>query len=147
MDFPEHIKRALEALGDKNRRKILLSLEPPNNLTYSEIKELLNEDISSKGTITYHLHKLESAGLISNYVEFAQGNRVHSYYEATPLCKELIESIFSVYEGKNKTSLLPIPTATNYSWAETTSSSTVTTYISESNSAAFNKNELLRTPV
>lgn len=101
MDFPEHIKRALEALGDKSRRKILLSLEPPNTLTYSEIRALLKEDLSSKGTVTYHIHKLESAGLISNYIAIDSNERERSFYSATPLCKDLISAIFNIYEGRN----------------------------------------------
>ncbi len=101
MDFSEPIRRALEALGDKNRRNIVISLEPPNKLTYSEIAELLKKDVASKGTVTYHIHKLESAGLISNYVEFSQGRREHSYYRATSLCISLVNSILNVYEGSS----------------------------------------------
>ena len=114
MDFPEPIKRALEALGDKNRRKMLLLLENTPSLSYSEINAHFKDELSSKGTINYHIDKLESAGLISNYLETTPGERPHSYYEVTPLCQSLINAIYEVYEGKVKVTAHPVSCALNY---------------------------------
>lgn len=101
MDFPEPIVRAFAALDSKERRNILLLLQEYGGLSYSEICEKMKGRIV-KGTLSYHLNKLESAGLISNYVNIKLGKEsYYSFYKYTPLCKKLIDSIFKVYEGKS----------------------------------------------
>ncbi|MEM3484999.1 MAG: helix-turn-helix domain-containing protein [Candidatus Methanomethyliaceae archaeon] len=99
MDFPEPIVRAIEALDSRERRKILQLLQDHGGLSYSAICKKMEGRIV-KGTLSYHLNKLEAAGLISNYVKTDLGKESrYSFYKCTPLCIKLVYSIFKSFEG------------------------------------------------
>jgi DNA-binding transcriptional ArsR family regulator len=94
-DFPSLIVRAIEALGDKNRRQILISLNNSCRLAYSQILQLTGLE---KGTLNHHLEKLVSGALVRNFRGDSPASVYTSFYELSPIGHRLVDQIFGAFE-------------------------------------------------
>jgi DNA-binding transcriptional ArsR family regulator len=93
-DFPSMIVRALEALGDKNRREILIHLKNKGALAYSELQVATSLE---KGTLNHHLERLMAGALIRNYRGESPANQYSSFYELSSIGGRLIENILESF--------------------------------------------------
>jgi len=89
-DFPAVIVRAIEALGDRSRRKILFVLESRGEAAYSELQTATS---LKKGTLNHHLEKLMAGALIRNFRGGSPVSQYSSFYELTTIGHELLENI------------------------------------------------------
>jgi DNA-binding transcriptional ArsR family regulator len=94
-DFPSLIVRAIEALGDRNRRQILISLNNSGPLAYSQIVQLTK---LGKGTLNHHLEKLVSGALVRNFRGDSPASVYTSFYELSPIGRRLVDQIFGAFE-------------------------------------------------
>ena len=89
--FPPEINRALDALGQENRRKIILFILKKKNMSFSDLIEYTELNSS---TLNFHLKELMKAGLINNYYSKSENpGRKYSYYELTDFGKDFCKAL------------------------------------------------------
>jgi DNA-binding MarR family transcriptional regulator len=93
-DFPKPIVNILEALSDKQRRRMILYINREDASSWTQLSEFLGLE---KGTLNHHLNELEAAGMIRNFSKEVPEDRYHSYYELTPLAERTIAAIFDAF--------------------------------------------------
>ena len=88
--FPPEIKRALEALGNENRQKIILNLIKKGKLSFSDLLKITNLNSS---TLNFHLRELMKGSLINNFYKKSENQKDYSYYEITSFGKDFLKSL------------------------------------------------------
>ena len=101
--IPEDFELLLKVLGHSSRIKISLLLFKSESLSLSKIVKSLNQENS---VALNHIHKLELAGVVQNYLKKSKNSREYSFYELTKYGKkiiyDLIENYNDYYNTKNK---------------------------------------------
>jgi DNA-binding transcriptional ArsR family regulator len=95
-DFPLSLVRAVEALSEKHRREIFMSLNDKPGLAYSELKAITGLD---KGTLNHHLEKLIAGALIRNFRGESPANQYTSFYEISSIGKRLLTNLYSTFSA------------------------------------------------
>lgn len=89
--FPPEINRALDALGQKNRRKIISFIIDKKKMSFSDLIEHINLNSS---TLNFHLKELMKASLIKNFYRKSENpGRKYSYYELTDFGKDFCKAL------------------------------------------------------
>jgi DNA-binding HxlR family transcriptional regulator len=94
MDFPRSIVDAIDALGDKHRRQILIYLKEKGALAYSELQSITSLE---KGTLNHHLERMMTGAVIRNFRGEFPTSQYNSYYELSGIGRRLVESIFAAF--------------------------------------------------
>ena len=90
-NFPPEINRALDALGQENRRKIISVIINKKKMSFSDLNEYIELNSS---TLNFHLKELMKAGLINNYYSKSENpDRKYSYYELTDFGKDFCKAL------------------------------------------------------
>lgn len=90
-NFPPEIGRALNALGQENRRKIISLIVNKKRMCFSDLVESTNLTTS---TLNFHLKELMKASLINNYYSKSENpGRKYSYYELTDFGKDFCKAL------------------------------------------------------
>jgi len=91
LDFPPEIKRALDALGQEKRRKIISFIINKKKMSFSDLVEDTNLNSS---TLNFHLKKLMKASLINNYYsKSVNPGRKYSYYKLSDFGKDFCKAL------------------------------------------------------
>ena len=91
LSFPPVLSRALDALGQENRRKIITLVMSNKDISFSDLSSELNMNSS---TLNFHLKELMKASLIDNhYAKTENPGRKYSYYKMTSFGEDLCKSL------------------------------------------------------
>lgn len=94
-DFPPEISRALDALGQEKRRKIVV-LIAKEDVSFSDLVERAK---SSPSTVNHHLKELIKASLIDNYYKkSANPGKKYSFYKLSEFGKDFCKAL-GIFEG------------------------------------------------
>jgi len=90
LSFPPVLSRALDALGQENRRKIIQYIVKQGKISFSDLIKFTGLKSS---TLTFHLRELMKASLINNFYVKLEEKRNYSYYELTSFGKDFLKAI------------------------------------------------------
>ena len=90
LNFPPEISRALDALGQENRRRIISLIFNKKKICFSDLKDGTNLNTS---TLNFHLKELMKASLINNYYSKTENPGKYSYYELTDFGKDFCKAL------------------------------------------------------
>lgn len=91
LKFPPEINKALDALGQENRRNIITVIINKKNMCFSDLNDYTNLNSS---TLSFHLKELMKASLINNYYSKSENpGRKYSYYELTDFGKDICKAL------------------------------------------------------
>lgn len=91
LKFPLEINRALDALGQENRRTIITVIVNKKNICFSDLIDYTNLNSS---TLSFHLKELMKASLIKNFYSKSENpGRKYSYYELTDFGKDICKAL------------------------------------------------------
>ncbi len=88
--IPPEIERAIKALGNKNRKKLIEVFLNKKRVTFSDLMNDLN---LSSSTLTFHLKELKKASLIDNFYQKSDNSNQYSYYVLTEFAKDFLEAL------------------------------------------------------
>ncbi|MFX1429157.1 MAG: winged helix-turn-helix domain-containing protein [Promethearchaeota archaeon] len=88
--FPPEIKKALEALGNENRQKIISNLVKKEKLAFSDLLKITKLNSS---TLNFHLRELMKGSLITNFYKKSETQKNYSYYELTSFGRDFLKSL------------------------------------------------------
>ena len=88
--IPVEIKSAVSALDNDHRWRILESLLTNEELSYTQILDILE---IRKGSLTNHLKNLIFGNILENYTRQSIGERYDSFYKLTRFGKDLIDGL------------------------------------------------------
>jgi predicted transcriptional regulator len=109
-------EKAIEAIANKERRNILYLLDNADK-NFTEIQTELRVD---KSSLTYHMKKLVSLGLVANIYERRANSkpRVHSYYKLTSFGNYVADWYRAFMTKKGKTYWIKCQNCGHYVEAE-----------------------------
>jgi DNA-binding transcriptional ArsR family regulator len=87
------VKRALRALQDDTRLEILLKLSEKEDMSFSQIQDLMK---LPSPNVTYHLQALQEGALIENFFKKVEDVDSHSFYRVTEFGERILDSLFRV---------------------------------------------------
>jgi DNA-binding transcriptional ArsR family regulator len=87
--IPKEVKSVIKALDDDIRLAIIITLMENINMSFAELKKLLNIKSSS---LSHHLTILQNGGLITNFLDLRGSHR--SYYTTTDMTQSILGSLF-----------------------------------------------------
>jgi len=80
--IPKNLIAILKGLNNQFRIQLLEKILEDNNISLSKIQKFTQKP---NGYILNHIHTLELAGIIQNYVKKSTTSREYSFYSVTPL--------------------------------------------------------------
>jgi DNA-binding HxlR family transcriptional regulator len=92
-EFPAVIKEAIRGLNNTVRWKILESIITNGSMSYTKLMKELK--IENKGILTFHLEALSKSTLIERYEDLSIRTRDRSFYEISPIGKDIINGLMS----------------------------------------------------
>jgi DNA-binding HxlR family transcriptional regulator len=105
-EFPPVMKYAVKGLDNKLRWKILETIITNGSMSYTKLMKELK--IENKGILTFHLETLSKSALIERYEDLSVGTRDRSFYDISPIGKDIINGLISAlapqpsFEGFDK---------------------------------------------
>ncbi len=112
-EIPQELKNGVEGLDNPTRWNIIEALLANNELSYSEIQDMVQ---ISNGQLTYHLELLHRAGLVQQF-SIDRFERGRSFYKlstfAWSLLKGMMRSFTPVAAGISVTIHSPSPSEEN----------------------------------
>ena len=94
--IPDDFKHTMKALGNEFRFRLILLLLEEQSLSLSKLSEILKKKNS---LIISHLKKLESAGIVQNYIHHTTNKREYSFYEITKYGEKMVKTIINHYNN------------------------------------------------
>jgi DNA-binding transcriptional ArsR family regulator len=92
-EFPQLIKDILKGLDSEERLSILELLINNENMSYTQLLD--NLDVKYKGSLNYHLNMLSKSAIIERRENLAHTSGNKSFYEISPIGKEVINGLLS----------------------------------------------------
>ena len=92
--IPDDFKYTMKAFGNEFRFKLILLLLEEESFSLSKISAILRKKTS---LILGHLKKLESAGIIQNYIHHTTTKREYSFYEITTYGEKMVKTFVNDY--------------------------------------------------
>ena len=103
--IPAEIKSAVSALDNDDRWRILESLLTNEELSYTQILDILE---IRKGSLTNHLKNLIFGNILENYSRQSIGERYDSFYKVTRFGKDLIDGLVGSLPDVAEANIRPI---------------------------------------
>ena len=94
--IPDDFKFTMKALGNEFRFKLILLLLEEESFSLSKISKILKKENS---LILGHLKKLESAGIVQNYIHHTTTKREYSFYEITKYGEKMVKTFIKDYNN------------------------------------------------
>ena len=92
--IPNDFKYTMKAFGNEFRFKLILLLLEEESFSLSKISEILRKETSF---ILGHMKKLESAGIVQNYIHHTTTKREYSFYEITKYGEKMVKTFINDY--------------------------------------------------
>jgi len=88
--IPREIVRALDAISNEVRLRIIKELYTGDELTFSELHNRLGIE---KASLNFHLKKLTASGIAEHFYKHVFGDDRYSYYSLTEFGRRLIDGV------------------------------------------------------
>jgi len=101
--IPDDFKYTMKAFGNGFRFRLILLLVEEESISLSKISETFKKKNS---LILGHLKKLESAGIVQNYIHHTSTRREYSFYEITNYGEKMVKTFINDYNDFIKPKLV-----------------------------------------
>lgn len=101
--IPDDFKSTMKALGNEFRFRLILLLLEEESFSLSKISETFKKKNS---LILGHLKKLESAGIVQNYIHHTTARRDYSFYAITKYGAKMVKTFINDYNYLFKSKLM-----------------------------------------
>jgi DNA-binding transcriptional ArsR family regulator len=96
-EIPAEVKRAVKALDNPIRWKIVELLRAKKELSYTELTRSLDV---KKGQLTYHINKLLKGAVVQNYSKDGLESKFESFYEISHFGESFVDSLLEPLQSK-----------------------------------------------
>ncbi len=99
--MPSELKRAVSAMGGDLRLAVFFVLFKYGEMPFSQIMKELDIPPEYSSQLTYHIKKLQKAGLVKNEYIRKENTDSYSFYDVTGFGEDFINSLMKVIEVRN----------------------------------------------